>query len=66
MTDATAVEGQVHHELERGRAVERPGGAADDDRAEDRDFDAVVGHAGERSARPCVGAEGFEPSLGTV
>ena len=71
------MEGEVDHELARGRPVERSGRAADDDRTEDRDFDAVVGHAGERSATHgdvfhdpgqgfCVGAEGFEPSLGTV
>ena len=50
VTDAIAVEGEVDHELARGRPVERSGRAADDDRTEDRDFDAVVGHDGERSA----------------
>jgi hypothetical protein len=77
MTDATAVKGEVDHELTRDRPVERSGRAADDDRTEDIDFDIVVGHDGERSATRgdvfhapgqdfCVGAEGFEPSLGTV
>ncbi len=66
MTDPAAVEGEVHDELESGRAVKGPCGAVDGDGTKDRDFDGVVGHAGERSAPHCVGAEGFEPSLGTV
>ena len=60
------MEREIHDELESGRAVKGPGGAADGDGTEDGDFDGVVGHAGERSAQRCVGAEGFEPSLGTV
>ncbi len=66
MTHAAAVEGEVDHELEGSRAVKRSGRATDGDRTEDRDFDALFGHAGERSAARRVGAEGFEPSLGTV
>jgi hypothetical protein len=72
MTDSAAVEGKVHNKLESGRTMKGPRSAADGDGTEDRDFDALVGHAGERSgAAPrgggqYVGAEGFEPSLGTV
>ena len=60
------VEGQVDDELQRGGAAKRCGRAADDDRTEHRDFDAVVAHAGGTVAAERVGAEGFEPSLGTV
>ena len=77
MTDATAVEGEVDHRLAGSRPVEGPGRAADEDRTEDRDFDGVVGHEGNGRRRMVtwcthraraffVGAEGFEPSLGTV
>jgi len=59
MTDTAPVERQVHDELERGRAVKRPRGPTHGDRTEDRDFDAVVRHAGERSAARRVGAGGF-------
>ena len=58
MTDAIAMEGEVDHELARGGPVKRSGRPADDDRTEDRDFDAVVRHAGERSlARRHTGIE---------
>ena len=50
VTHAAPVEGEVDHELERSRAMERSGSAADDDRTEDRDFDACV-----RSRRGTVG-----------
>ena len=66
VTDAAPVKGEIDDELEGGRAVERPGRATDGDGAEHSDFDAVTGHGEERSAARCVGAEGFEPSLGTV
>ena len=50
---AAPVEGQVDHELERGRAPEGLGGAPHGDRAEDRDLDGTPGpgHDGERSVR---------------
>lgn len=50
MADATPVEGEVDHELACGRPVKRSGRASDGDRSEDRDFNAVVRHPGERSA----------------
>ena len=65
MAHSSPVEREVDHQFTRGRAPERSGRAAQDDGPEDRHFDAV-GHAGERSAAHSVGAEGFEPSLGTV
>ena len=66
VADAAPVEGEVDNELDGGRSVKRLRCAADGHRAEHRDFDGVVGHDGERSGTPSVGAEGFEPSLGTV
>ena len=82
MADATPVEGEVDHQLTRGGPVKRSGRPSDDDRAEDRDFNAVrasrrgtVGggpplvtemRSPKRGQRHFVGAEGFEPSLGTV
>jgi hypothetical protein len=61
-----AVEGQVHDELARSGPPERANGPTDSDGPEDRDLDGVTAHAGERSQAHLVGAEGFEPSLGTV
>ena len=66
VTDTTTVEGQIDDQVARGRAAERSGGAVNEDGPEDRDFHGVSSHAGERSPERCVGAEGFEPSLGTV
>ena len=66
VTDATSVEGEVDDQVACGGATKRPGGAAHEDRPEDRDFHGVGGHTGERSPAHSVGAEGFEPSLGTV
>ena len=82
MPDATSMEGEVDHELTSGGPVKRPGRPGDHDRTEDRDVDAVVHHSwgtvggagtwprngpqNPRGQAHCVGAEGFEPSLGTV
>ncbi len=62
MAHAAAMKGQVHHELERRRAPEGVRGPAHRDGTQDGDIDLGAGHVGERS----VGAEGVEPSLGTV
>ena len=74
VTDAVAVEGQVNDELARGGPPERAGGPVERDRPEDRDLDGVAAHAengpgqmvAEWGQAQFVGAEGFEPSLGTV
>ena len=64
VADPVPVEGQVDDELERGRPAKGPGGAVDRDRAEDRDFDAVVGHAGERSSDRLRGGGGIRTLTG--
>ena len=61
---AMAVEGQVDHELESGRTLERCGGAGHLDRAEHRNVDAVVAHAGERSATDTRGGGGIRTLTG--
>ena len=57
VTDATSVEGEVDDQVACGGATKRPGGAAHEDRPEDRDFHGVGGHTGERSPAHSVGAE---------
>jgi len=71
MTNATTVEREVDHQFTRRRAAKRSDRSMHEYGSEDRHFDTIVSHAGERSPQNgaqarCVGAEGFEPSLGTV
>jgi hypothetical protein len=70
MGDPVSVECQVDHQFEGGGPTEGKRRTTNLDRTEHGDFDGTTGHEEERSAMrppgPEVGAEGFEPSLGTV